>query len=66
MGFPPGRPISLPRINTGLTGDPKYGGFERLNIWSNVDINIANLQTKTKAFITMIFDRCYKQLNNHP
>ena len=29
VGFPPRRPIPLPRIDSGLSSDAKYGGFER-------------------------------------
>ena len=29
VGFPTGRPMSLPRIDSGLFSDTKYGRFER-------------------------------------
>ena len=29
VGFPPRRPIPLPIIDSGLSSDAKYGGFER-------------------------------------
>ena len=51
VGFTAGRPIPSPRIDCGLSDDPKYGGFERKIGGVTSTLRFAKLTTKTEGLI---------------